>query len=236
MLVIGSLRPVQTLVKETIIPLIAPDLKPYLAEKKAAHGGGGGGTRSVLEAKQGSLPKSAPRQFVPPQVDPPENPRLPMTPTIIADAPNISAPNLGDPLSHLGVPSNGPGCCLGIGGGDGTGVGIGHGPGWNTGENGGFNGGVYQIGGGVTSPVLLTQVEPEYSEEARKAKWQGTVKLQVVVDEHGMPRQMKLIRALGLGLDQKAMEAVAKWRFKPGMKNGKPVPVIASIEVTFRLL
>ena len=83
---------------------------------------------------------------------------------------------------------------------------------------------------------MLSKVEPEYSEEARKAKWQGTVVLTLVVDEHGLPKDMKVTRSLGLGLDQKAIEAVSKWRFKPGMKDGKAVPVIATIEVNFRLL
>jgi periplasmic protein TonB len=83
---------------------------------------------------------------------------------------------------------------------------------------------------------VLSKVEPEYSDEARKAKWQGTVTLQLVVDEHGLPQQIKVARSLGLGLDQKAMDAVSKWRFKPGLKDGKPVPVIATIEVNFRLL
>ena len=97
-------------------------------------------------------------------------------------------------------------------------------------------GGSTQIGGGVSAPSVLSKVEPEYSEEARKAKWQGTVTLQLVVDEHGMPQAMTVMRSLGLGLDQKALEAVGKWRFKPGMKDGKPVPVIATVEVNFRLL
>ncbi len=235
-LVIGSLRPVQTLVKSTMVSLIAPDLRPYIPAKQAAHGGGGGGTRSPIEAEKGKLPKSAPRPFVPPQADSPEHPKLPVTPTIIAEAPNINAPNWGDPLSHLGVPSNGPGCCAGFGGGDGVGIGTDNGPGAGPGKGGGFGGAAFQIGAGVTAPVVLIQVEPEYSDDARKAKWQGTVKLNVVVDEHGMPQQMRVVRSLGLGLDQKAMEAVAKWRFKPGTKSGKPVPVIAVIEVTFRLL
>ncbi len=86
------------------------------------------------------------------------------------------------------------------------------------------------------SPAVLHKVEPEYSEEARKAKWQGTVVLQLVVDEKGHPQDLKVMRALGLGLDQKAIEAVEKWTFKPGMKDGKAVPVIATIEVNFRLL
>jgi len=80
------------------------------------------------------------------------------------------------------------------------------------------------------------KVEPEYSEEVRKAKFQGTVVLTIVVDEKGNPRDLKVFRPLGLGLDQKAIEAVEKWRFKPGMKDGKPVAVMATVEVNFRLL
>ena len=104
------------------------------------------------------------------------------------------------------------------------------------GSGGGFGGGVYRIGGGVSAPSVLSKVEPEYSEEARKAKWQGTVVLQLVVDDQGRPQNLKVLRSLGLGLDQKAIEAVEKWRFKPGMKDGKAVPVMATIEVNFRLL
>ena len=160
-----------------------------------------------------------------------------MTPTIVAESvPNINAPNYGDPLSHLGVPSNGTGLGGGIGSGSGGGVGPGHGPGFGPGSGGGFGGGAYRIGGGVSEPKLIFKVEPEYSEEARKAKWQGEVVLQIVVDEHGNPKDMRVTHSLGLGLDQKAMEAVTKWRFTPGMKDGKPVPVIATIAVNFRLL
>jgi protein TonB len=235
--VLGSLKPVQRLVHETAT-LIAPDLKPYLPEKKTMQGGGGGGTRSPLEASKGKLPKIAPRQFTPPEAVTPEHPKLPMVPTIVAEAPipSIDALNYGDPLSRLGVPSNGTGLGGGIGSGLGGGVGVGKGPGVGPGSGGGFGGGAYRIGGGVSPPSVLSKVEPEYSEEARKAKWQGTVVLQLVVDEKGLPQQMKVLHSLGLGLDQKAMEAVAKWRFKPGMKDGKPVPVIATIEVNFRLL
>ena len=79
-------------------------------------------------------------------------------------------------------------------------------------------------------------MEPEYSEEARKAKWQGTVVLTVIVDEAGRPSHVSVLRSLGLGLDQKAIDAVSQWRFKPGLKDGKAVAVIATIEVNFRLL
>jgi TonB family protein len=95
---------------------------------------------------------------------------------------------------------------------------------------------VYRIGDGVSAPSVLTKVEPEYSEEARRAGWQGTVVLSLVVDEQGRPQNLKIVRALGFGLDQKAIEAVEKWKFNPGMKDGKPVPVMATIEVNFRLL
>jgi TonB family protein len=84
-------------------------------------------------------------------------------------------------------------------------------------------------------PILITKIEPEYSEEARKAKWQGTVQVDVVVDENGVPIDLKISRALGLGLDQKAMEAVWKWRFKPATKDGKPVTSQTHVDVEFRL-
>ncbi len=233
-LFIGSLKPVQRMIA-TVIPLTAPDLKPYKPEQNK--GGGGGGARQPLDASKGKLPKIAPKQFTPPRVDTVEA-KLPMTPTIVSDVPipNIDALNYGDTLSKLGVPSNGTGLGGGIGTGSGGGVGSGRGPGVGPGSGGGFGGGAYKIGGGVSQPQLISKVEPEYSEEARKAKWQGTVEMQIVVDEHGNPKEMKVTRALGLGLDQKALEAVAKWRFKPGMKDGKPVPVIATVQVNFRLL
>jgi len=166
------------------------------------------------------------------------HPKLPMVPSIIApdDVPNIQANNYGDPLSHLGIPSNGIGSGGGIGSGFGGGVGSGKGAGIGPGTGGGFGGGAFRIGGGVSAPSVLSKVEPEYSEEARKAKWQGSVVLSVIVDELGRPRNVKVLRSLGLGLDQKAVEAVEQWRFKPGLKDGKPVPVMATIEVNFRLL
>jgi protein TonB len=233
-LFIGSLKPVQKLVQEHV-PLFFTDLKPYKPVEN--RGGGGGGARAPLDASKGKLPKIAPKQFTPPRVDTVQA-RLPMTPTIVSDVPipNIDALNYGDTLSKLGVPSNGTGLGGGIGTGSGGGVGGGHGVGMGPGSGGGFGSGAYKIGGGVSQPILITKIEPEYSEEARKAKWQGTVQLEIVVDEHGMPRDVRVKRSLGLGLDQKAMEAVMKWRFKPGIKDGKPVPVIATVEVNFRLL
>jgi TonB family protein len=235
-LAIGMVHPMVTKSRPTFVSLVAPVLKPYVAEHKPAQGGGGGGTRSPLPQSEGQLPKSMHRPFVPPRVDPPAEAKLVLPASILADAPDFSVSNIGDPLSHIGVPSNGQGCCAGLGGGDGQGVGVGHGPGAGQGLDGGFGRGAFQIGGGVSSPVALVKVEPEYSEDARKARFQGTVRLEIVVDEHGIPRQMRVLRSLGMGLDEKAMEAVAKWRFKPGTKAGKPVPVVAVIDVSFHLL
>jgi TonB family protein len=99
-----------------------------------------------------------------------------------------------------------------------------------------MGGGVYQIGGEVSEPIPIYKPEPEYSEEARKAKYSGTVLLSVIIDEHGLTRDIKVVRPLGLGLDEKAIEAVSKWRFRPAMKGGRPVAVQANIEVNFRLL
>ena len=101
---------------------------------------------------------------------------------------------------------------------------------------GGTGGGAYRIGGDVSAPVLISKIEPEYSEEARKAKYSGSVLLSIVVDQNGLPRDIKVVRPLGLGLDQKAIEAVMKWRFRPGMKGGRAVNVQAQVEVSFRLL
>lgn len=96
--------------------------------------------------------------------------------------------------------------------------------------------GVYRIGGGVKPPSILTKSEPEYTEEARLAKYQGTAVLSVVIGADGIPRNIRILRGLGLGLDDNAVAAVSTWRFQPGTKSGAPVPVIATIEVNFRLL
>jgi TonB family protein len=236
--ILGSLKPVQHIAQQVVTPLFDPDLSAFKPKPQKMQGGGGGGAKELLDASKGKLPKIAPKQFTPPRVDPPPDPKLPMIPTIVADQPlpNIQANNYGDPLSKLGTLSNGIGSGGGIGSGKGGGVGPGNGAGFGPGSGGGFGGGPYRIGGGVSAPVPIYQPEPEYSEEARKAKWQGTVLLSLVVDESGKAVNIKVTKSLGLGLDQKAIEAVEKWKFKPGMKDGKPVPVQASVEVNFRLL
>ena len=244
LLTVFSSKAVQEKMKE-VVRLTSPiDLAPPpidTPKKQMMGGGGGGGDRSPLPAAKGRLPKPALRQFTPPQqVIANMNPKLTMEPTIIAppdiNLPNVNMSQYGDPLAKLGPPSNGPGSGGGIGSGSGGGVGSGKGGGFGPGEGGGFGGGVFRVGGGVTAPALIYKVEPEYSEEARKAKYQGTVLLYVQVDPSGKAVNMRVLHSLGLGLDEKAMEAVRKWKFKPGMKDGKPVTVEAQIEVNFRLL
>jgi len=236
---------VQQTVRNTVT-LYAPDLSAYMPAPEApklSGGGGGGGNNNPLPPNRGKLPRADLKQFTPPtqEVLNPD-PKLVMEPTVIAPPdmalPNVDMANFGDPLSSIigGPPSNGPGSGGGIGTGRGGGVGSGRGGDVGEGEGGGFGGGVFRVGGGVTSPVPVYKIEPEYSEEARKAKYQGTVVLSVIIDSTGKPTNLKVLRPLGLGLDEKAIEAVQKWRFRPGTKEGKPVAVYATIEVNFRLL
>ena len=87
----------------------------------------------------------------------------------------------------------------------------------------------------MTAPTLIYRIDPEYSEEARKARFQGTVILETLVRKDGFVDLVHVVRSLGFGLDQNAIDAVKKWRFRPGMKNGAPVDVPMRIEVSFNL-
>jgi len=228
------------------VSLVAPDISEYMppiSQKKndTLSGGGGGGDRDKLEASKGKLPKPSMQQLAPPAaVIRNPNPALPVEPTVVmpeqVKLPNVNLPNYGDPLAKLGgPPSNGTGAGGGIGSGYGGGVGSGEGGGVGPGKGGGIGGGVFRVGGGVSAPKALYSPDPEYSEEARKAKYQGVVALWLVVGPDGRPRDIKLARPLGMGLDQKAIEAVRSWRFEPAMKDGKPVAVAINVEVNFRL-
>ncbi len=231
--------------KKTATLILPADISEYLPVAKPSikpmGGGGGGGDRNPLPASKGRLPKFSLKQFVPPTTQiVNENPKLPMEPTVVIppeiQLPNVNLPQFGDPLAKIRPPSNGPGSGGGIGSGSGGGVGSGTGPGVGPGSGGGVGGGVYRIGGGVSAPQLIHRVDPEYSEEARKAKHQGTVELYVEVEPDGKAHKILVRRSLGLGLDEKAIEAVRQWTFKPAMKDGHPVTVGALITVHFRLL
>jgi periplasmic protein TonB len=220
--------------------MLDPNLKPFIPEKpKQNSGGGGGGAREPLPVTKGQAPKPALKQFTPPMIVQ-QPPKLAMAPTIIAPPdtvlPQNNLPNWGDPLAKFVNGSNGTGFGGGMGSGSGGGLGSGKGGGFGPGDGGGVGGGVYRVGGGVSQPSVLVKVDPEYSEEARKAKYSGTVMLAVIVDAEGHARDIHVVKSLGMGLDEKAIEAVDKWKFKPGMKSGQPVNVRATIEVNFRLL
>jgi len=212
-------------------------LKPA---KTQAGGGGGGGDRDVLQASKGRLPKFSMQQITPPTaVIRNLNPKLAVEPTVVVP-PDIKVamnnlPNLGDPKSSAIIPSNGTGYGSGIGSGSGGGVGSGTGPGVGPGEGGGIGGGVFRPGRGVTPPRPIYSPEPEFSEEARKAKYQGTCTLMIVVDTDGKPINLRVVNSLGMGLDEKALETVRTWRFEPGLKDGHPVKVEMAVEVDFHL-
>jgi TonB family protein len=226
LLFLGSLKPVQKAVKEMTTLILPPQpLKPV--EQK---GGGGGGARQPI-TKKADLPKPV-RQFVAPTT--PVQTKLAAPVSVNADLPDIDPTAIGAQTGLNAFAGTGSGG--GFGTGKGGGIGSGNGNGVGPGSGGGSGGGAYRPGGGVTNPVPILHPEPQYSEEARKAKWQGAVMLSLVVDATGKPTEIHVIRPLGLGLDEKAIEAVSHWTFKPGMKDGKAVPVQAQIEVTFRLL
>ena len=228
---------------QTETKLLDPgDFIPLKPAKTQAGGGGGGGDRDVLKASQGKLPKlSMQAQITPPAaVIRNLNPKLAVEPTIMVPpdiklAMNNNMPNLGDPKSSAVIPSNGTGSGSGIGEGSGGGVGPGNGRGLGPGEGMGTGGGAYRPGRGVSPPRPIYSPDPEFSEEARKAKYQGTCTLMIVVAPDGRPTNIRVVSSLGMGLDEKAIETVKTWRFEPGMKDGHPVPVEMAVEVDFHL-
>ena len=204
----------------------------------AAGGGGGGGDMSKLAANKGTPPKFDLNRVTPPAtIIKNDNPKLAVEQSV-AVLPNIKLPKsnqVGDPLSAALILSNGPGVSSGVGAGGGGGLGTGNGAGLGPGSGGNTGGGVFRVGGGVSAPVAIYSPEPEFSEEARKAKYQGTCVLWVVVGPDGRPHDVRVQRTLGMGLDEKAIEAVRTWKFEPARLNGNPVAVQINVEVNFRL-
>jgi protein TonB len=202
------------------VPLVLP-------MQLVAHSGGSNQTE--LPARHGAPPPKAHRTFIPPTTQP--EPRLALPVTVAYESPTVATdyPAIGDPSSKLldgalgRLGRNGTGDSAsdgGIGpGGSGT-------PGITTRSQ----------RGRIMPPVLIYRVEPEFSEEARKAKYQGMVILSIEVDTSGRATNFRILRGLGLGLDEKAIEAVSRWRFRPGSLDGKPVVTSATVEVSFHLL
>jgi TonB family protein len=244
MFVVMSTPAVQEKVKQVATLVMPADLAPAAVTIKPRenHGGGGGGDRSPLPASKGRLPKAALRQFVPPAaVLNNTAPKLAMEPSILVppdvNLPSVDLANYGDPLAKLGPPSNGTGSGGGIGSGKGGGVGSGSGGGVGPGQDGGFGGGIYRVGDrGLKLPVAIFTPEPEYSDDARRARLTGEVLVQLVIDESGRTRDFKVVRSLGLGLDEEALKAVKMWKFKPATKDGKPVAILGEVHVGFHLL
>ncbi len=193
---------------------------------------GGGGGQDPQPPARGRAPEfRQARIFVPPQVRDREA-ALPVTTALLElPAENLPVAQVGDPLAAIPGYRNGPGGPEGIGTGRDRGIGPGDGPRQGA---AGFRVGTHR--GYLTAPRVIHQTEPEYSDEARKARLQGTVVLSVEVDEQGRPRAIRVVRPLGLGLDERAIEALEKWRFQPALAGGKPVAALAVVEMTFRLL
>jgi len=228
-----------------IVTLIAPSPDSYAlpTSKRIVSGGGGGGDHDPLPAPKARLPKPALEQIAPPAIVlRNEKPRLTAEPTVVVP-PQVHLAenhliNLGTPAPVVmpsAPPSNGTGSGGGIGSGSGGGIGAGQGAGVGAGRGGGIGGGVYHVGGGISAPQAISSPDPDYTEEARTAKKQGTCVLWLVVDSTGRPRDVRVVRGLGFGLDAKALQAVQQWRFQPAMKDGKPVDVQISVEVEFHL-
>ena len=183
---------------------------------------GGGGQKGLTAVTKGKLPKVADL----------EKPKLTMPdPTVniqkdLKMADN-NMPQFGDPNSPLLGNSMGKGIGGGMGNGNGTGIGNGVGP--------GYGNGVKNVGGGVIGPKIIYQPEPEFSEEARKAKFMGVVTVSLIVDQNGKPQNVHVTRGVGMGLDENAVAAVKQYRFKPATENGKAVAVYLNVEVNFEI-
>ena len=231
--------------KPSVMVTPLDDVSPFIpklpAGTKKAGGGGGGGEHNPIPASKGKLPKASYTQLAPPSVHPPLTAKLQVTPTIVAvpdiKIPSPNMPNYGDPMAKLVTDSNGPGGGGGIGSGQGTGVGSGNGAGVGPGEGWNTGGGMPMAGtGGYGQPACVYCPQPPFSDEAVKAKYQGTVTLAIVVQPDGRATDIHVVRGVGLGLDEKAAETLRTWRFNPAVgPNGKPAAVRMIVEVAFHL-
>lgn len=227
---IASKVPIAAPVKQAMTTLMEPPPTPPVIPKDTKIGGGGG-QHDLGPVTRGHLPTPAQTQIVPPKAPPTVAPKLTVEPTVVVQ-PNLKLadnkmPDLGMPNSTLHGVS--------MGNGNGTGIGSGSGAGIGPGSGGNVGGGVYQVGGSVRAPIAIYTPDPEFSEEARKAKFSGNVMVSLIVDANGKPRNVHVLRGVGMGLDQKAVEAVQQYKFKPAMQNGKPVAVYLNVEVNFQI-
>ena len=239
MIPVAILTPAAPLITSVML-LSPPPLTLELPQLGRSAGGGGGGMKTPTPPSKGVPPRGADRQLVPPMIEARNlAPELAVEPTIVssqlAALPLFTIQALGDPNGVAGPPSAGPGIGGGIGTGAGRGVGDGTGPGQGIGDGGGLGGGIFAVGGGVSEPRPIFQPQPEYSDDARKARAEGTVEMMIVVKADGTVEFEEFTRRLGFGLDQKASEAVRRWRFSPALRDGKPVNVRVTVVVNFAL-
>jgi TonB family protein len=237
-------------------PVVATPERPFdpnqlvWLDMQGPGGGGGGGGNQMKEPPRKLETKGPDKLAVqvakaPPQAPPKEIPKTPEEPPKMAmnipvrpmDAGMMSMPGVVQGGPSAPTVSQGSGSGGGAGTGRGTGSGPGEGSGLGPGSGGGTGGGVYQIGNGVTAPVLLYEAKPQYTAEAMRAKIQGEVWVSAVVLPDGTTTEIRIQRSLDavFGLDQEAIKAVRQWRFRPGMRFGQPVPVIITVAVSFNL-
>jgi TonB family protein len=233
-----NMMPASTEAKNKQINVMPIDISPYMSKLPAgndkAGGGGGGNNHTLTPTSKGKLPKFAWTQFTPPQIKIQNlEPKLAMDPSLLGP-PDLKVPspnmaNFGDPLANSVTDS--------LGNGNGTGIGSGSGGGLGPGEGGGTGGGMFRAGvNGVGSPICIYCPQPEYSDEARKAKYQGTVLLDVTVTADGRVISPVVIKGPGLGLEEKALSQVKNWKMRAAIgPSGKPVNCRVQIEVTFHL-
>ncbi len=237
----------------------------FLALPGPGGGGGGGGLKQPKPAARAEqkgtnkmrspvpiqrVARREPTKVEQPRPTPPprpvEKPAEPApAPARTDPAPPVAAPVAtvpADPKDQAGVlteappvGSRGSGEGGGSGTGTGTGVGEGDGSGIGPGSGGGTGGGPYRPGSGITPPELLQEVKPDYTEEARRRNLEGEVVLEIVVRRDGSVGNMRLLHGLGGGLDQRAMDAVRRWRFAPARRHGTPVDVLVEVAVEFKV-
>jgi TonB family protein len=204
---------------------------------RLAGGGGGGGAHEMVEAIKAELPTILRLQTLASRVITVDQPKLAIEPSMQLKMPeSTDLPALGMAESkQISLASQGRGGGSGLGQGLGGGIGSGHGSGAGPGSGGGYGGGLMNVGGGVAAPEVLHSVEPEFTEDARRANFQGSVSIKLIVDSQGNPQNVQLVHPLGMGLDEKAIEAVRQYKFKPAMYQGHPVSVQIVIEMNFHL-
>lgn len=206
-------------------------------------GGGGGGERNPIDAIQGRTPKQERDPLLSPQIVRNAHPRLRIEEAVEVQ-PEIRLPD-NPTMATIGVnkspnvtlDSAGPGGPGGIGSGHNHGLGPGGGPGSGPGCCGNFGGNLSRIGQGVAAPVPIYEPDAEFSDEARRSKYEGSVLVTLIVDARGEPQNVHVVRSLGMGLDEKALAAVLQYRFKPAMDKAahRAVAVPMNVEVRFRL-